>query len=945
MKRNITSTPRGRGQGLATQVLAVSMVFVFGFQASGAAAALRAQGHAPVVASGAADAGPQLRSRPPRAISHRTRVAREVHSLLERARSSLRAAEPGAHTEVQLSEARLALQEAHRKSDAYFKGLPTEPESVQGAAIERALQASARLATALEGAESPGTRAASAARIALAELDAVLEPRTPPAAPSPLHLPVRPLERRARAQRLAPPDQSSAATFGPAAATTGPPLPEDLQDGVDARQCASVVALASSLGDDPTRLYEFVRQNIDYTPYYGLRKGSCETLDSLSGNSFDQASLLVALLRASGIAARFVTGTVEITAEQAKSLMAVDDAALASAMIQTSAIPAVSLLGPGNEIVAVRMERAWVSAYVPYGNYRGVPNSDLDPTWIPLDPAMKAFSYTPAIDVEAVTGLDIAVFNATMAAASTVDPIAGQVVTMDKAVLDAEVGTIGQNLNDYLDATFGVDAATASDVLGSKVVVPLDLGVLPASLPYSVVAELTEGAALPSSLRYQLTLQVEDAIYSAPMAEIAGKRLTVDYPPQGAGAPPDIFTAIPTVRLDGQAVASGSPISTGEFVSVRLAYSAPNQALEQIFNTRESGELLAVVLDLGRMTPDQMQAASGAMDAAVGDLERSEWLLTLVGRTYFSELDANIETSAALTEMVFLHEVFGAIVSESRNTELLFGIPVSTEYVGINIDVDRQLLTPFSRTGDPEGPRRFLLSAGLSSSAMEHSVFNHLMDMPAVSTARILDLANQAAVPVYRIDSSNAATIIPLLNQSAAIVSTINSEIAVGRVITIPRDPVNHFSWSGTGYISEDPATGAAGYIISGDLSGQISSIAGGDIAEIFACIGAIVQIIDLIPIPGHVGVAFDILALPAGLYDVSRADVAPWRKALATVFVFISLLGIIAAIPTPPTILIGVLADVLSYAAVWALLGGGNPLDPCFGARNRRRYGPRLQP
>ena len=52
------------------------------------------------------------------------------------------------------------------------------------------------------------------------------------------------------------------------------------------------------------------------------------------------------------------------------------------------------------------------------------------------------------------------------------------------------------------------------------------------------------------------------------------------------------------------------------------------------------------------------------------------------------------------------------------------------------------------------------------------SVFNHLLDLPAVSTARVFDLANSAGVPVYRIDSSNASTIVPLLTQSASIIST-----------------------------------------------------------------------------------------------------------------------------------------------------------------------------
>jgi hypothetical protein len=356
-----------------------------------------------------------------------------------------------------------------------------------------------------------------------------------------------------------------------------------------------------------------------------------------------------------------------------------------------------------------------------------------------------------------------------------------------------------------------------------------------------------------------------------------------------------------------------------------------------VFNTREAGEVLAIVLDLGRMSRDALVEADAALSAATVELDRIEWWLTAQGRNYFAQLDANLAVSAVLTDIVFLHEVFGAIVSQSNNTLTVFGVPTGTEFAGVNIDVDRQLLTPFSRSGDPNAPRTFLLNAGLTSSGMEHSGFNQLLDLPAVSTTQILQLANAAGVPVYRIDSANSGTILPLLSHDAATLSAIGSEIASGRVVTIPRDPVVYFDWAGTGYVTEDPTSGAAGFIISGGLNGYITTTAGGDIAENLACVGAIIQIVDIIPIPGKVGVIFDVLAVPSGLYDISRSDVSGWRKTAAIGFVFFSLLGIIGAIPTPQTMAIGFLADFLAYASVWFLLGGGNPLDPCLSSKTRR--------
>ncbi|MFU8781214.1 MAG: hypothetical protein ACNA71_09365, partial [Kiritimatiellia bacterium] len=54
--------------------------------------------------------------------------------------------------------------------------------------------------------------------------------------------------------------------------------------------------LARGLQYDPVRIFNFVRNRIAYTPYYGALKGATMTLLERSGNDFDQAALLTALL-------------------------------------------------------------------------------------------------------------------------------------------------------------------------------------------------------------------------------------------------------------------------------------------------------------------------------------------------------------------------------------------------------------------------------------------------------------------------------------------------------------------------------------------------------------------------------------------------------------------------------------------------------------------------
>ena len=78
---------------------------------------------------------------------------------------------------------------------------------------------------------------------------------------------------------------------------------------------SSISALAKQLTNGltsdtakATALYNWVRDNIGYSFYYNTQKGAEGTLTSRSGNCCDQAQLLVALARSSGLTARFATG-------------------------------------------------------------------------------------------------------------------------------------------------------------------------------------------------------------------------------------------------------------------------------------------------------------------------------------------------------------------------------------------------------------------------------------------------------------------------------------------------------------------------------------------------------------------------------------------------------------------------------------------------------------
>ncbi len=66
---------------------------------------------------------------------------------------------------------------------------------------------------------------------------------------------------------------------------------------------------AAALNYDPTQIFNFQHTQVGYNSYTGSVRGARGTLWSSAGNALDVASLGVALMRASGIPAQYVSGT------------------------------------------------------------------------------------------------------------------------------------------------------------------------------------------------------------------------------------------------------------------------------------------------------------------------------------------------------------------------------------------------------------------------------------------------------------------------------------------------------------------------------------------------------------------------------------------------------------------------------------------------------------
>src|SRR5690606_36379809 len=89
-----------------------------------------------------------------------------------------------------------------------------------------------------------------------------------------------------------------------------------LGENIEIQLTPEIKALAVELNNNSIEIYTWVHNNIRFIPSYGSIQGAQHTLETKQGNAIDTASLLIALLRAANIPARYAYCTVEISAEK-----------------------------------------------------------------------------------------------------------------------------------------------------------------------------------------------------------------------------------------------------------------------------------------------------------------------------------------------------------------------------------------------------------------------------------------------------------------------------------------------------------------------------------------------------------------------------------------------------------------------------------------------------
>ena len=347
------------------------------------------------------------------------------------------------------------------------------------------------------------------------------------------------------------------------------------------------------------------------------------------------------------------------------------------------------------------------------------------------------------------------------------------------------------------------------------------------------------------------------------MPQIAGKKITLSFSPATAndeaviesflpqphadGTPikpnelPTSFPAYlinlkPELRIDGQVMASGAPAMMGSAHSFTLSLNEPGIGMSNIDNIIQAGEYFGIGLDTGRIGTntfidignkitatrnklDSNKIAGLSKDDLIGDL----LYMTIIN--YFAQHDIYDEFEAISGSLIRHRTPSIGMSSLVVSVKEIFGVPMNISSRGLMMDVDRVSQAVFSKDGNMSNVKQYMLSSGNRSSLMEHLVPEEIYSSPtntvhAISAAKALQIANDSAIPVYSIDQSNIAQVLPQLEVSPNVKSDIVNAVNAGKIVTVSKSNIAFGNWNGCGYIIIDPITNAGAYMISSGTSG-----------------------------------------------------------------------------------------------------------------------------
>ncbi|NJD55631.1 MAG: transglutaminase, partial [Nitrospirae bacterium] len=519
------------------------------------------------------------------------------------------------------------------------------------------------------------------------------------------------------------------ATSGPNITRQTPPAASDLAETMEVQLTPEIRAKAQELENKPVKIYEWVRNTIEYEPYYGSLKGAQQTLDELAGNDLDQASLLLALLRAANIPARYVYGTIELPIDRLMNWIGVKDSMTAARILATNGIPG-TLLTEGGQVKYAQFEHAWVEAYVDMFPSMGAMQRQAS-YWTPLDPSMKETESSDSLNVSKTVPFDETIY---LNSGDDMPPVLSYIY----------------KLKDYYNTNYDYNFMKIFHVSVKK---KEEFGILLGTLPYEVISE-QRNSEMPDTKRHKIRLGLtNDGIDTVSVTkaypEITGKKVTLTYTPATTNdqavidryggllhTPAYLISVRPEIKLDNTVVLTGPAMGLGSSLTLKTELTSPNMSPQRRDADITQGLSYAIGLPALHYSGlqlvsqiDRMRALEGTLYDSLNAMDiRAGELLHNIAIEYFGQLNNATRSIEGVMHVQNTKMPSIALISADATYTEVFGIPISPPIMkGLGIDAIRVASSPMPIDGDLNQRREFIKHRGLTSSYLEHKILENLL--------------------------------------------------------------------------------------------------------------------------------------------------------------------------------------------------------------------------
>jgi len=547
-----------------------------------------------------------------------------------------------------------------------------------------------------------------------------------------------------------------------------------------------IAGLARALLHDPLKIYNYVHMFIDYVPYYGSTKGANLTYADKNGNDFDQASLMIALLRASGYTAQYVYGTMTISDTQAANWLNIWTRGGIDAALSDGGIPHTV----SEENKTVTLNRVWVKATINNTEYI-------------FDPAFKNYMYYNKMDVGQAMGYDRSEFMASATAGATVGNDYAQ--NINEANVRSKLSQYSSNLINHIRNNYPNNSVR--ELFGGRKIQENYDSQYRTTLPVSSTV-IDTWDDIPEEYVTKMIINIPGYIdnWTARTDEFGG--IAWYLPTTGWGAS---TVANMTITLDHPYAAQD-----GKYGDQSATYVVRGESMYNI------------PYAFGRGVSDfRVQSRKNYLEELLAENASSEKLiqetLAVMGLVYMKEVFMVNERISALYKIAETnHHTVGMIAQEG------------SYYIDF-----KNVFSSNMTHGDlssHEVFRSVVQVSALFMSAFEHTVLEQTMgsDKPGVSTIKLMQIANATGRKVFRTTSSNFSAIKPqLINYSTTDLNSFQSMVNDGKVLILPDNGQLVLNkWKGKGYVEKKYSDGAfseksIGMMIGGGLFGGFCSYKG----------------------------------------------------------------------------------------------------------------------